>query len=350
MLASNSWKPIHSGARLTIKVPMPCHPFSKGNINTWHRRLGHARVETLRKLGFHGELDDCHICPQGKLKHSKFSRGTSYAQQLLERIHSDVMGPFIEGYWGEKYCLLFIDEMSKKAFIKTLIPRSEVAAATLELIKKEQRRTQASLVYLRNDGVKDNKTKELQDFLRQEGISHEITARYCPQSNGLAERLNLTIMDKVRCMLIDANLTPKLWPYAAYYAVLIYNNLPHSALDNNKSPNDAYGDSSDFSKLYVFGSICYALRQYFSKLRRNSLLPSIFEFFSNPFQRLNEIHSQSCRFELHGPYSHHIILIFSPYFMPNPSKHDASQRVAIYIYKKWETKSNELNFKPKLLY
>ena len=67
-------------------------------------------------------------------------------------------------------------------------------------------------------------------------------------------------MDKVRCMLIDANLTPKLWPYAAHYAVLIYNNLPHSALDNHKSPNDAYGDSSDFSKLYVFCSIRYALQ------------------------------------------------------------------------------------------
>jgi hypothetical protein len=52
-------------------------------------------------------------------------------------------------------------------------------------------------------------------------------------------------------------LTPKLWPYAAHYAVRIYNNLPYSALDNHNSPNDAYGDSSDFSKLYVFGSICY---------------------------------------------------------------------------------------------
>jgi hypothetical protein len=61
-------------------------------------------------------------------------------------------------------------------------------------------------------------------------------------------------------MLIDANLTPKLWLYAACYAVLIYNNLPHSALDNYMTPNDAYGDSSDFSKLYVFGSICYALQ------------------------------------------------------------------------------------------
>jgi len=85
--------------------------FSNGNINIWHRRLGHASVKTLRKLGFHGDLDDCHICPQGKLKHSNLARRTSYAQQLLERVHSDIMGLFIEGYWGEKYCLLFIDEI-----------------------------------------------------------------------------------------------------------------------------------------------------------------------------------------------------------------------------------------------
>jgi len=91
-------------------------------------------METLRKLGLHGELDDCHICPQVKLKHSKCSTRTSFA---LERVHSDIMGPLIEGYWGEKYCLLFIDEMSRKSFIKTLKSRSEFAAATLELIKKD---------------------------------------------------------------------------------------------------------------------------------------------------------------------------------------------------------------------
>ena len=162
---------------------------------------------------------------------------------------------------GEKNTVSFSSTRCQERLLsKTLKSRSEVAAATLELIKKEQRRTQASLVYLRKDGAKDYKTKVLQDFLRQEGISHEVTERYCPQSNGLAERLKLTIMDKVCCMRIDANLTPKLWPYAAHCAVLIYNNLTHSALDKHKRPNDAYGDSSDFSKLYVFGTICYALQ------------------------------------------------------------------------------------------
>ena len=81
---------------LELSLQSKCHPFSKGNIDIWHRRLGRASVETLRKLEFHGDLDDCHICPQGKLKHPKFSRSKAFAQQ--QRVHSDVMGPFIEGY------------------------------------------------------------------------------------------------------------------------------------------------------------------------------------------------------------------------------------------------------------
>jgi hypothetical protein len=58
-------------------------------------------METFRKLGFHGELDDSHISPQGKLKDSNISKRTSSSEQLLERFHSDVRGSFIEGYWGK---------------------------------------------------------------------------------------------------------------------------------------------------------------------------------------------------------------------------------------------------------
>jgi hypothetical protein len=49
---------------------------SKCDVNIRNRRLGHASMETLRKLGFYGELDDFHICPQGRLKQSNFSRKT----------------------------------------------------------------------------------------------------------------------------------------------------------------------------------------------------------------------------------------------------------------------------------
>ena len=59
----------------------------------------------------------------------------------------------------------------QNTFIRTLKSRSEDAVATLELVKKEQRRNQASLIYLKSFGAKDYKRKVLQDFLRQEGIT-----------------------------------------------------------------------------------------------------------------------------------------------------------------------------------
>jgi len=55
----------------------------------------------------------------------------------------------------------FIDEMSIHAIIKTPKSPSDVAAVTLELIEKEQRRTQASFLYLKKDGAKNYKTKVL---------------------------------------------------------------------------------------------------------------------------------------------------------------------------------------------
>jgi len=54
-----------------------------------------------------------------------------------------------------------------------------------------------------------------------------------PSIKGVVERLDLTILDNVGYMLIDAVWSPKLWRYA----VVIYNVLPHSALHNHKRPN-----------------------------------------------------------------------------------------------------------------
>jgi hypothetical protein len=107
---------------------------------------------------------------------------------------------------------------------------------------------------------------------------------------------------------IDANLTPKLWSYAAHYAVLIYNNFPHCALDNHKSPNDAYGDSCDFSKLYVYGSICYALQpsKLLHKLEERSakglfLLPCISDANFISWTSTLPIYMETERNHIHDP-------------------------------------------------
>jgi hypothetical protein len=79
--------------------------------------------------------------------------------KLLEQVHSNVLNPLIEGYWREKNNVSFSSTRCQEKLIKTLKSQSEVVAATLELIKNEQLVSQASLIYLRNQKVKDYKNE-----------------------------------------------------------------------------------------------------------------------------------------------------------------------------------------------
>jgi len=76
--------------------------------------------------------------------------------------------------------------MSRKISSRHWNPDLRLRPPSWSWFQKEKRSIQAPLISLRNYGAKDYKTKVLQDFLRKEGISHEVTARYCPQSNSLA--------------------------------------------------------------------------------------------------------------------------------------------------------------------
>ena len=48
--------------------------------------------------------------------------------------------------------------------------------------------------------------EEFENFCVQEGILRHKIVRYTPQQNGLVERMNKTILERVRCMLLSANL------------------------------------------------------------------------------------------------------------------------------------------------
>jgi transposase InsO family protein len=67
---------------------------------------------------------------------------------------------------------------------------------------------------LRCDNGSEYINADLADFCREKGIKLETTVRYTPQQNGAAERLNRTLMEKVRPMLADSSLPKYLWAEA----------------------------------------------------------------------------------------------------------------------------------------
>ena len=80
-----------------------------------------------------------------------------------------------------------------------------------------------------------------------------MTTPYTPQSNGVVEWANRTIMERVRCMLDDAGLSKKFWAVAFLVAVYLKNRTPTRSVVG-KTPYEAWhGRKPSLKHLCAFG-------------------------------------------------------------------------------------------------
>ena len=91
-----------------------------------------------------------------------------------------------------------------------------------------------------------------------EGIERHFTVRETPQQNGIAERMNRTLLEKVRCMLSNTGLSENFWAEALAYACYLVNRLPSSAI-GGKTPIEVWSEkiAPDCDLLRVFGCLAY---------------------------------------------------------------------------------------------
>ena len=108
---------------------------------------------------------------------------------------------------------------------------------------------------LQTDGGGEYRSREFAQYLRKHQIEHEVTMPDSPEMNGLAERMNRTILEKALCA--HADVPTSLWAEATSTACYMYNCLPNAPL-KCKSPHEVwYSRKPDL--LRVFGCVAYAL-------------------------------------------------------------------------------------------
>lgn len=57
-------------------------------------------------------------------------------------------------------------------------------------------------------------SREFNDFCKAYSIKRQLTAAYTPQQNAVAGRKNRTIMNMVRCLLLEKQMPKTFWPEA----------------------------------------------------------------------------------------------------------------------------------------
>ncbi len=114
-------------------------------------------------------------------------------------------------------------------------------------------------MHLRTDNGGEYTSHVFQNYLKQKGIRHEVTAPYYPEQNGVAERMNRTLQELAWSMLKQAKLANSFWAEAVSTAAYIQNRMPTTAIKENTTPFERwYGRRPEVSHFRMFGCIVYA--------------------------------------------------------------------------------------------
>ena len=112
---------------------------------------------------------------------------------------------------------------------------------------------------VRSDKGTEFKNANVDTFLDEEGISHEFSATYTPQQNGVVERKNRTLIEMAR-MMLDEYKTPKhFWAEAVETACHATNRLYLHKLLGKTAYELLTGNKPQVGYFRVFGSKCYIL-------------------------------------------------------------------------------------------
>ncbi|RVW31737.1 Retrovirus-related Pol polyprotein from transposon TNT 1-94 [Vitis vinifera] len=91
------------------------------------------------------------------------------------------------------------------------------------------------------------------EYCRQHGIRHQKTPPKTPQLNGLAERMNRTLVERVRCLLSQSQLPRSFWGEALNTVVHVLNLTPCVPLEFDVPDRIWSNNEISYDHLRVFG-------------------------------------------------------------------------------------------------
>lgn len=170
--------------------------------------------------------DECEICIKNKSRRKAKYGLMSHlgpARYPFEIISIDTIGGFGGSRSTKKYLHLLVDHFTRYAYIST--SKNQSSSDFIKLIRNVTQSYNINMVL--TDQYPGINSKEFKEFLKKENIKMVFTAVDTPFSNGLNERLNQTLVNKMRCKINESE-KKTAWTTIAQKCVKRYNETEHT--------------------------------------------------------------------------------------------------------------------------
>ena len=228
---------------------------------TWHARMGHLGYRNLQKLTslatgmtINGPVPDeiCGPCMKGRQQRRPSRVPTTKVAGFLDEVHSDLGGPLPKTREGLAYYESFRDNATGAYFAYPMRTKHQAFEKFLEFKNHTEKQTGCTLKAYHTDGGGEFNSKVFKDYHKANGIKWIPSAPYTPEQNGVAERLNYTLMSSVRSILSSMKLPRALWAEILKAVVYLKNRSP--ANDGVTPYERLHGIKPDLAHLRVLGS------------------------------------------------------------------------------------------------
>src|ERR1700678_1674953 len=255
-------------------------------IEKLHRLMGNISPDAAKMLVKKGmvegltldessKIESCDSCEYGKAHRKAIGkeRVAPQASNIGDEVHSDVWGPSpVQTIGGREYYTTFTDGNSSFTHLYLLRFKSETFDAYKAYEAELKKQKGVGIKKLHSDRGGEYLSKEFTDHLRQAGTLRNLTVHDTPEHNGVAERLNRTLLEKVRAMLHASQLPKFLWGEAIKHAVWLKNRSSTKPLGGRTPYEIFYGTKPNLRGLPEFGSKVWVHMPEGSKLDGRSVI------------------------------------------------------------------------------
>ncbi|GJU08080.1 putative ribonuclease H-like domain-containing protein [Tanacetum coccineum] len=215
----------------------------------WHRRLGHINFKNLNKLvkgnlvrGLPSKVfkndHTCVACQKGKQHKASFK--AKLERMLIEPLHTlhiDLFGPTsVKSINHASYYLVITDDYTRFSWVFFLATKDETSGILQNFIRQIENQLNHRVKIIRSDNGTEFKNRNMLEFCGNKGIKQKYSNAQTPQQNGVAKRINRTLIEAARTMLADSLLPTTFWAEAVNTACWNQTNQ-HAGTSEVTNPN-----------------------------------------------------------------------------------------------------------------